>query len=333
MTYYLLIARFTWDDVPLRLFGNPFWAHVEAQQLEANPSLLETKWIDSLRVWPAGKGDHDLLGDFVGALVLKINKLSGYPKEVTFFEGVDANQVESVQPAPAEASLPSGYVEITDPNHKLRPGVDFYLSLNWSPGEWILITETDAVLISDWSERGYRFCCPATHHPDLQGVSSPSIPVEVDELDLLRDANAILRKENDDLQAKILGLQIEVGSLRAENSDLRRLNEDLNQRLKGTLARASQATDLEARIRVSAINLVKFHAKLHERRIWSSVFAAERQMPQAYTEALLTVEGAFTDAFLLFLQSFPHVQPDMPDEWQIDFEAAADDDDDDGMAD
>lgn len=383
MAHYLLIARFTMDDIPLRLFGHPVMAKDEAKQIEDDPSLLATKWRHVIDMWP-----NNSPGGFVDALVLQIDELSGYPLGVTFdstadTQPLDPQPTQPLDPQPIQSTIPvpDGYVEITDPNHKLRPYVDFYLSLNFDPGEWISITETDGCLVSDWgqpwrfccpadkhpdrqppvailapeglppgfveitdplhnvrvgidyyaersAEKGvlwklveessvnlysfrfaYRFACPATQHPDLQGTS---LPAETDELTVLREANEILVKK----QVELVN-DIEI---------LRKANADLNHRLNATLARASHATDLESRIRRMAINFVQFHAKLRERRVWSSLFAAEKQMPLAYTQALMTVDSAFTDVFVSFLQNFPHVQPDMPDEWQIDT-AQADDDD------
>jgi hypothetical protein len=73
-----------------------------------------------------------------------------------------------------QVPLPKGHVEITDPNHVLRPGIDRYLSV-WkidSNGylKWITAEQIDAENgpISTWlqcSDNYYRFCCPIEHYP------------------------------------------------------------------------------------------------------------------------------------------------------------------------
>ncbi len=68
-----------------------------------------------------------------------------------------------------QTPLPKDHVEITDPMHVLRPGIDKYLS-TWqidSNGhfKWVTAEQLDAEAgpLSTWleySESYYRFCCP-----------------------------------------------------------------------------------------------------------------------------------------------------------------------------
>ena len=361
---YLLIARFTSGDIPLRLFGSQVWAETEAKTLHADPSLLKTKWQISLDVWQWNPGD------FVGALVLCIDALNGYPTGVAFDSTEDGEaelQTETI------TRLPEGHIEITDQNHKLRPGIDLYLSKygaprEWTPdaewtssNEWEPITETDAVLISDWGKTGYRFCCPANQHPSLECLAKPIgtnrvLRQAIEEFEELRGDNTHLRtkvaslqteynrvadlnsqlerdaaqwskaverlKRNIDSKADQIETQDKIHeNLIDDNHNLRRLNEDLNNRIKQMTARSEVAISLESRIRKAAVQFVGFHAKLRERRVWAAVFAMEQQMKSAYAEALKTAEEAFTHVLFDFLRSFPHVQPDMPKEWHIDPDA------------
>lgn len=74
------------------------------------------------------------------------------------------------------AHPPDGYIEIKDVSHKPRPGIDLYLSQHTSPGQWLPISEVDALLIVCAHEMRkilkiggyYRFCCPAADYPEIQ---------------------------------------------------------------------------------------------------------------------------------------------------------------------
>lgn len=343
---YLLIARFTSGDIPLRLFGSQVGAETEAKTLHANPSLLNVKWQSSLCVWQWHPGD------FVGALVLCIDALNGYPTGVAFDSTEDG---EAELQTETTTRLPEGHIEITDPNHELRPGIDLYLSKyalntsNLATGQWLYISETDTTLIGEWGKSN-RFCCPAHRHPDLDPNCLSQDAIK--EFKELRDVNACLRDQVSRIQSEynrvsdlnsqlernavqwsqtVVSLKQDIDSkadqidtldqiqenLIDDNRNLRRLNEDLNNRLKQVTARSEAAVSLESRIRKAAVQFLNFHTKLRERRVWSATFAIEQQMAEAYAQALMTAEEAFTNVFFDFLRSFPHVQPDMPEEWHI----------------
>ena len=172
--HYLLIARFTMDDIPLRLYDayDCAAAEAEAKAIHADPTLLDTKWKRSVEKWPLTPR-----GDLVGAIVLSISELDGYPAKVRFdstTEPVPAPPEpappETTPPDPAHPPVPEGHIEINDPNHRLRPGIDLFVS-NYSSTsshldfhQWKYISELDADLISNWSGI-FRFCCPAEYHP------------------------------------------------------------------------------------------------------------------------------------------------------------------------
>lgn len=425
---YLLIARFAMGDIPLRLYGDYSGptAEADAKAIHADPTLLDTKWKRSLDKWPGRPGG------FVGAIVLSINDLDGWPAKVRFdsttepvpappkpapptttppepahppipqghIEITDPNhrlrsgidyaldladpkdgwsKVEkatvgdnshkfrfccpaeyhpSHQPAPAPTEpthppVPEGYIEITDTDHKLRSHVDFVLSRYITPDEWIPITESDAVRISEWSEPGYRFCCPADKHPDLQCK-----PAETPTREQLQAVVRSLEQSNSDLRAEFeqwrahadtriaelttensnLHAQLREQSqsaikrnesdqqafevLRAQNSDLRRLNEDLNNRLSKTLARAALATHLESSVRASGIQMLRFSVAMGDRRRWATTFVEEGVLAKPYLQAIGRIDEQFTELFGEFVARFPHIQPDMPDEWQMGFDNA-----------
>ena len=474
MAHYLLIARFTMDDIPLALLKDKSWAEKHAKDLQADPSLLDTKWKKAVDVWPA----HD--GDFAGAVVLHLDVM-GDPVGVTFDSTYDDKDIQPPDPQPIQSTIPvpDGYVEITDPNHSLRPYLDLFLAKYNPPDKWMPITDTDAVFIRDWCEPGYRFCCPAERHPDRKPTPLPAetnatkflreandILVKnqvelVNDIEILRKANAdllaenntlvatrtqlhktvselleersrwteahvpelqgryekcskqveelqavnaILKKDNDHLrlsnigfgernassQAEIRDLHAKVAHLQAEynrvadlnsqlerdgvqwartvvelkeqieeksdqvatnerafealadqnaavhqlNASLRQLNEDLNHRLNATLARASQATDLESRIRGMAVRLLRFAEDIGNRAKWSKVFGNEGLMPPAYHKAMAYCWTDFTFQLEEFVRAFPHVSPDMPDHLKIDAIDPGDEaDDDDGTTD
>ena len=68
-----------------------------------------------------------------------------------------------------QTPLPKDHIEITDPSHVLRPGIDKYLS-TWQIGpdghfRWVTAEQIDAEAgpLSTWLEYNgshYRFCCP-----------------------------------------------------------------------------------------------------------------------------------------------------------------------------
>ena len=83
MANFLLIARFTFSDVPLRLFDSPICAEAEAKRIHDDRSLLETKWQNSIDAWNDGDGSLKS-EDFIAAVVLCIDAQTGYPTRVTF---------------------------------------------------------------------------------------------------------------------------------------------------------------------------------------------------------------------------------------------------------
>lgn len=109
--HYLLIARFTMDDIPLRLYGAydgaAADAEADAKAIHADPTLLDTKWKRSVDKWPLTPR-----GDFVGAIVLSFADRDGYPRQVTFDSTAEAVPTPP-EPAPAPPE-PSGLSRATD---------------------------------------------------------------------------------------------------------------------------------------------------------------------------------------------------------------------------
>ena len=254
--------------------------------------------------------------------------------------------------------VPDGYVEITDVSHRLRANIDLYSNdwgVNWTP-----VTETDAVLISDFSDLDdCFFCCPADKHPDLQckPAETPTREQLQAVVRSLEQSNSDLRAEfeqwrahadtrigelateNSNLHAQLRGqLQSAIKRnesdqqafevLRAQNSDLRRLNEDLNNRLSKTLARAAMATHLESSVRASGVQLLRFSVAMGDRRRWATTFVEEGVLAKQYLQAIERIDEQFTELFGEFVARFPHIQPDMPDEWQMRFDNAGNADND-----
>ena len=83
MAHFLLIARFTVSDIPLRLFDSPILAEAEAKRLQADTSLFKTKWKNSIDAWCDGDGSTES-EEFIGVVVLCIDAQTGYPMKVTF---------------------------------------------------------------------------------------------------------------------------------------------------------------------------------------------------------------------------------------------------------
>lgn len=261
-------------------------------------------------------------------------------------------------PEPTHHPVPGGHIEITDPPHRLRPGIDLFVSNSSSTSshldsqQWKYISELYADLISNWSGI-YRFCCPADKHPELQGK-----PAETPTREQLQAVVRSLEQSNSDLRAEFeqwrahadtrigelttdnsnLHTQLREQSqsaikrnesdqqafelLQAQNSDLRRLNEDLNNRLSKTLARAALATHLESKVRASGIQLLRFAVAMGDRRRWATTFVEEGVLAKAYLQAIERIDEQFTELFGEFVARFPHIQPDMPDEWQMGFDNA-----------
>ena len=83
MAHFLLIARFTVSDIPLRLFDSAILAEAEAKRLQSDVSLLKSKWQNSIDAWRDGDGSTDS-EEFIGAVVLWIDGQTGHPKKVLF---------------------------------------------------------------------------------------------------------------------------------------------------------------------------------------------------------------------------------------------------------
>ena len=193
--YHLLIARFTMDDIPLRLYGHYAYAAAEddAKAIHADPKLLRTKWARSVDKWPLPPRR-----DFVGAIVLSIGELDGYPSRVRFDSTAE----------PAHPPVPEGHVEITDPRHNVRVGIDYYADRDAENGVlWKLVQGSSGNLC------GFRFCCPADKHPDLQSATATPLPAETDERAILREASEILVKQQ-------IALTNDIEILRKSNADL-----------------------------------------------------------------------------------------------------------------
>lgn len=348
--HYLLIARFTMDDIPLRLYDSYDCAaaEAEAKAIHADPTLLDTKWKCSLDKWPG------LPGGFVGVIVLSISDIDGYPSKVLFDSTAEPEQASSTSATPREPHestktlLPDGYVEITDPSHVLRPGVDRYLSSFMRDPDgslsWLLSEKADEDTgpIKNWDgdPHVYRFCCPAEHHPSRQPAQAPPEPSGLsratDNGTSLASAARSLDAENADLRRRVADLEAQVRSLISEkvslsskseelqrnnvaysrnNDELRALNEDLNHRLNATKARAERATDLEGKLRGTAQLLLTHFQRLEERAKWAFRFADEEMMPLPYAKAMLHCQRKFAEEFQGFLHMYPHVLPDIPEEY------------------
>lgn len=106
---YLLLARFSMDDIPLRLYYNRAMAEEAARAIDADPGLLSTKWKRSLAAWP-----HGVSGGFVGMIVMSISEVDGYPEQVTFDSTDYVPPDETVQPAAPAPPDPSGPSLATD---------------------------------------------------------------------------------------------------------------------------------------------------------------------------------------------------------------------------
>lgn len=83
MAHFLLIARFSVSDIPLRLFDSPILAEAEGKRLQADLSLLKTKWKNSIDAWCDGDGSTES-EEFIGTVVLRIDAQTGYPTRVLF---------------------------------------------------------------------------------------------------------------------------------------------------------------------------------------------------------------------------------------------------------
>lgn len=452
--HYLLIARFTMDDIPLRLYdaySGPT-AEADAKAIHADPTLLNTKWKRSLDKWPG------LPGGFVGAIVLSISDLDGYPAKVRFdstTEPVPAPPEPAppepappttTPPDPAHPPVPEGHIEITDPSHRLRSDIDYALDLADPNDGW---SKVEKATVGDNSHK-FRFCCPAEHHPLHQSAPASPDPSATDERAILREAseilvkqqiewkndieilrrsnaellaenntlvatrtqlhktisemleersqwiethapelqgrydqckervfelesqvgflndrnaalvskneelqqqkaaltvrvdtnesaieglisqNAHLRRLNEDLRRRVAQLEAENSGMAAKNAELqqnnvayskkngelRALNEDLNHRLNATKARAERATDLEGNLRGTAQHLLAHFQRLEDRAKWAFRFADEEMMPLPYARAMLHCQRKFAEEFQGFLHTYPHVLPDIPQEYR-----------------
>lgn len=345
--HYLLIARFSMGDIPLRLYDSYDCAaaEAEAKAIHASPTLLSTKWKRSLDKWPW------LPGGFVGVIVLSISDIDGYPSKVLFDSTADPEQASSTSATPREphestqTPLPDGYVEITDPSHVLRPGVDRYLSSFMRDPDgslsWVLSEKADEDTgpIKNWDgdPHVYRFCCPAEHHPSRQPAQAPPEPSGLSRATgngtSLASAARSLDAENAELKWRVAELEAENSRMAAKNAELhathvayikkndelRALNEDLNHRLNATKARADRATDLEGKLRGTAQQLLAHFQRLEDRARWAFQFADEEMMPLPYAKAMLHCQRKFAEEFQGFLHTYPHVLPDIPSEyWPVD---------------
>lgn len=295
--HYLLIARFSMDDIPLRLYDNFIEPEADAKAIDADPGLLGTKWQLSLAAWP-----HGVSGGFVGMIVMSISERDGYPWKV-LFDSTDyvppdetAPPAKTTPPEPAHPPVPEGHMEITDQNHK---------------------------------------------HPDLQPAPAPPDPSgpsrATDSGTTLASAARSLDAENADLRRRVVDLEAQVRSLISErvslvskseelqrnnvaysrnNDELRALNQDLNHRLNATQARASRATELEGILRGTAQHLLGHFQELEERTKWSLRFADEGLLPAAYCKAMQHCQHRFAVEFEGFLLEYPHVLPDIPEEYR-----------------
>lgn len=404
--HYLLIARFTMDDIPLRLYGSydGATAEADAKAIHADPTRLDTKWARSMDKWPL-----PARGDFVGTIVLSINELDGYPSKVRFdstAEPVPAPPEPAppttTPPDPAHPPVPEGHIEITDPEHRLRSGIDYALDLadpkdGWSkvekatvgdnshkfrfccpeeyhpsrklaflvlspsglPDGFVEITDPRhnvRVGIDYYADRsvekgvlwklvqessgnlsGFRFACPAEHFPWREPAPAPSEPSGLsratDNDTPLASGARSLDAENADLKRRVAELEAENSIMAAKNAELhathrlvrvayikkndelRALNEDLNHRLSATKARADRATDLEGNLRGTAQHLLSHFQRLEERAKWAFRFADEEMMPLPYARAMLHCQRKFAEEFQGFLHTYPHVLPDIPEEY------------------
>ena len=254
--HYLLIARFTMDDIPLRLYDRDGWAAAEAdaRAIHADPVLLDTAWKRSLDKWP---GMQSSIECFVGAIVLSIAERDGYPREVTF-----DSTTEAAPPAPAPPD-PSGLSRSTDNGTSL---------------------------------------------------ASAARSLDAENADLKRRVSE-LEAENSIMAAKNAELYATNVAYSRKNDELRALNEDLNHRLNATKARAERATDLEGKLRGTAQLLLSHFQRLEERTKWAIRFADDSLMHPNYAKAMLHCQRTFAEEFQGFLHMYPHVLPDIPEEY------------------
>lgn len=335
--HYLLLARFSMDDIPLRLYGNRAMAEDAAKAIDADPGLLKTKWQRSLASWP-----HGVSGGFVGMIVLSISDSDGYPGQVTF-DSTDyvppdetAPPAKTTPPEPGHPPVPEGHIEITDPEHRLRSEIDYALDLADTKDGW---SKVQKATVGDNSHK-FRFCCPADKHPDLQPAPAPDPngpSLATANGTTLASAARSLDAENADLRRRVVDLEAQVWSLTNErvslsskseelqrrnvaysrtNDELRALNEDLNHRLNATQARASRATELEGSLRGTAQHLLVHFQELEERTKWSLRFADEGLLPAAYCKAMQHCQRRFAEEFEGFLRKYPHVLLDIPEEYR-----------------
>lgn len=322
--HYLLLARFSMDDIPLRLYGNRAMAEDAAKAIDADPGLLKTKWARSLAAWP-----HGVSGGFVGMIVMSISESDGYPGQVTFDSTDYVPPDETALPTTAtphatatplsaetderailcEASeiLVKQQIALTDDIEILRRSNAELLAEN----NTLVATRTQLhKTISEMLEERSKWI--ETHVPELQGRYDQCKERVVD----LEAQVWSLTSEKVSLSSKSEELQRRNVAYSRTNDELRVLNEDLNHRLNATQARASRATELEGSLRGTAQHLLGHFQKLEERTKWSLRFADDGLLPAAYCKAMQHCQRRFAEEFEGFLHTYPHVLPDIPEEYR-----------------
>jgi hypothetical protein len=59
-----------------------------------------------------------------------------------------------------------------------------------------------------------------------------------------------------------------------------------------------------------------------DRRRWATTFVEEGVLAKPYLQAIERLDEQFTELLHEFVDRFPHIQPDLPDEWQMRFDDA-----------
>ena len=347
MAQFLLIARFPSDDVPLRLFDIHSLAEEEAKRIAKGP--LNSMYCQSFAAMFPGDSPRPDISDLVSVVVLRINAGNGYPEaivsDVTAGED-DATPEQSVpddsRPTPDHADhapIPSGYVELTDPSHVLRPGVDLYLSFTKGlSGKrlWMPVADIDSDTKISSLSQSYRFICPGPHHPgklasapDVKPAASDDLPHDhhmtyATVLDL-RGKVEQLQAENDRWALKHAGLKSlntaseqQIATERQKVDELRALNTELHKRVTALRGSEQQATRLEKLATETAIRLVGQYERIASRYNFAHDFGAEGLMDKSYGKALAFCRQSLQVELEAFIDKFQHVLPHIPEEFHPD---------------